>query len=213
MNSAHAFSYAVSGSYTENQMQKYAEYVNSSTQAFQQAGGWLAQQATSALSGFNDYLTSRAWEMGKRLLGKSDGDYVGRFEVGYLGSVAGLQGAQGFMRDYIMAHEGLHQDYLDEKISGYDGVFSPLNIGIGDENIFWRRAMNGLMHMETKDDVTRLKHAHYLESSGGGLSFRERVDVQKTWAAIGYHRTKNLFDITSETNKALKGAQQPSDVE
>jgi hypothetical protein len=213
MNSAHAFSYAVSGSYTENQMQKYAEYVNNSTQAFQQAGGWLAQQATNALEGFNNYMTSRAWEMGKRLLGKSDGDYVGRFEVGYLGSVAGLQGAQGFMRDYIMAHEGLHQDYLDDKISGYDGVFSPLNTGIGAENIFWRRAMNGLMHMETKDDVTRLKHAHYLESAGGGLSFRERVDVQKTWAAVGYHRTKGLFDITSETNKALKGAQPPADVE
>jgi hypothetical protein len=213
MNSAHAFSYAVSGSYTENQMQKYADYVNNSTQAFQQAGGWLAQQATNALEGFNSYMTSRAWEMGKRLLGKSDGDYVGRFEVGYLGSVAGLQGAQGFMRDYIMAHEGLHQDYLDEKISGYDGVFSPLNVGIGQENIFWRRAMNGLLHLETKDDVTRLKHAHYLESSGGGLSFRERVDVQKTWTAVGYHRTKGLFDITSETNKALKGAVTPSDDE
>jgi hypothetical protein len=45
------------------------------------------------------------------------------------------------------------------------------------------------------------------------LSFRERVDVQKTWAAVGYHRTKNMFDITSETNKALKGAVKPSDDE
>jgi len=213
MNSAEAFSYAVSGSYTENQMQKYAQYVNDSTQAFQQAGGWLAQQATNALEGFNNFLTSRAWEMGKRLLGNSDGDYVGRFEVGYLGSVAGLQGAQGFMRDYIMAHAGLHQDYLDEKISGYDGNFSPLNVGIAEENIFWRRAMNGMLHIEAKDDLSRLKHSHYLESSGGGLSFRERVDVQKTWAAIGLHRTKALFDITSETNQALKGAEKPSDAE
>ena len=213
MNSAHAFTYAISGSYTENQMQKYSNYTNQVAQAFQQGGGWLADQATRALDGFNTFVNSRAWEMSKRLLGKSDGDYVSRFEIGYLGSVNGLQGAQGFMRDYIMAHAGIQQDYQNDLVEGYDGNFSKLCVGIGEENIFYRRAMNGMLHIETVEDKQRARHTHYMESMGGGLSFRERVDVHKTWAAIDHHRAKKLFDVTSERNNPLPTAETSSDDE
>lgn len=209
MNSANAFTYAISGSYTENQMNKYSDYVNQGAALFQQTGGWLAEQANRALDGFNTFLNSRAWEMSKRLLGKSDGDFVGRFDIGYLGSIDGLQGAQGYMRDYIMAHQGLMQDFLDERIEGYGGNVNPLCTGVADQNVFWRRAMNGLLNVQMVEDKPQLRHTHYSESLGGGLSFRERVDVQKTWAAIDHHRAKQMFDVTSESGKYYKDYVQP----
>jgi len=202
MNSADAFVYAMSGSYTENQMQHYANYVNQNNST-QGVSGWLAQQATKSLDNFNTFLTSRAWEMGARLAAQREGDFVGQFDIGYLGSINGLQGARGFMRDYIMAHAGLHQDYLDEKIEGYGGDFHSRCTGIAEENMFWRRAMNGVLNFTEKENVPQLRHAHYHESLGGGLSFRERNNIQKTWAAIDHHRAKQLFDITSPGNVEL----------
>lgn len=211
MNSANAFTFAISGSYTENQMQQYQQYVNQSAAAFQSVGGWLAQQATKAVDNFSNFMDSRAWEMGKRLLNNQDGEYVGRFEIGYLGTVHGLQGAQGFMRDYIMAHKGLHQDWLDGNIEGYDGEFHARCRGIGEENIFYRRAMHGLLNLEMVNDAPQMRHTHYHESLGGGLSFRERVDIQKTWTAVDHHRAKALFDVTSPSNQPLKNAKDPGE--
>ena len=212
MNSANAFSYAISGSYTDQQMAKHAEYINQSTSVFQQAGGWLAEQANRMLTGFNNFLNSRAWEMGKRLLNNHEGEYVGQFEIGYLGSLSALQGAQGYMRDYIMAHPEVMQDYLLENIEGYGGQFNPLCTGIKEENIFYRRAMNGLLNLEKGEDKTQLRHTHYYDSMGGGLSFRERVNVAKTWAAVDHHRAAKMFDITSPGGNKRKDYIEPSDL-
>lgn len=209
MNSANAFSYAISGSFTENQIAKYGDYVNQSASLLQGAGGWLAQQANKTLETFDKFVNSRAWEMGKRLLGTSDGDYVGRYEIGYLGSIEALQGAQGHMRDIIMAHPAMMQMYLDEEISGYGGDFSNWNTGVGADNLFYRRVMNGVLNLETVDDKAQLRHTHYFDTVGGQLSFRERVDSHKTWAAIDHHRAKKMFDLTSEEGAKLKSYVEP----
>lgn len=197
MNSAHAFSYASSGSYTEAQMARHQEYVSNSLAMFQNGGGWLAEQANKAMDGFNKFFNSRAWELGKRLLNKTDGEFVSRFEIGYLGSVDAILGAEGYMRDYIMAHEGLHQDYIDKTFGGFDGDFNKLCVGVGDTNPFYRRAMNGVLDLREVEDKKLLHHTHYQDSMGGGLSFRERVNIQKTWSAISHHRAKGLFEIKS----------------
>lgn len=203
MNSANAFMYACSGSYNEEQMKNYSSFVNQNVAQFQQMGGWLAQQATKTLDGFNNFLNSRAWEMGKRLLNKSDGEHVGQFEIGYLGSVGALQGASGFMRDYVMAHRGIMEGYLDETLEGFGGDFSTHCNGVGEDNIFYRRSMNGLLNLETVDDKPTLRHTHYHETLGGGLSFRERVDIAKTWRALDHHLANGLFDVTSIEGKEL----------
>lgn len=209
MNSANAFSYAISGSFTENQIAKYGDYVNQTASALQGAGGWLAQQANKTLESFDKFVNSRAWEMGKRLLGQSDGDYVGRYEIGYLGSIEALQGAQGHMRDMIMCHPALMGMYMNEEISGYGGDFSAWNTGIAEENIFYRRMWNGVMNLETVDDKPQLRHTHYYDTVGGQLSFRERVDSHKTHAAIDHHRLKSMFDLTSEMGDKLKSYIEP----
>lgn len=210
MKSANAFSYAISGSFNENQIAKYGAYVNQSAAALQNAGGWLAQQANKTLDSFNTFVNSRAWEMGKRLLGQSDGDYVGRYEIGYLGSLEGLQGAQGHMRDIIMCHPGLQQMYLDEEISGYAGDFSNWNTGIKEENLFYRRMWNGVLNVETVDDKPTLRHTHYYDTVGGQLSFREIVNSHKTHAAIDHHMAKKMFDVTSEMGDKLKSYVEPA---
>lgn len=211
LNSAHAFSYAISGSFTEESINKYAAYVNNTTAKLQQMGGWLGQQAINTMKGFDSFLNSRAWEMSKRLLSKEDGEYVGRFDIGYLGSISALQGADGYMRDYIMAHEGLMTDFLAEEIEGYDGDFSNFCKGVGEENLFFRRAMNGLLNLRTVDEKAELRRTHYNDSLGGRLSFRERVDVQKTWAAIDHHRANTMFDLTSSTGKRVSSWVDPDE--
>lgn len=208
MNSAHAFTYAMSGASTEAQMNRYSQFVNNSMARFQQMGGWLGEQASKTLDSFNNFINSRAWELNKRLFGDETGDYVGRFEVGYLGSLEGLQNAQGFMRDYIMAHPDVMQGYLDETLEGFGGEFNKLCTGLGEDNLFYRRGMSGVLNLETKDDKLTLRHTHYHESMGGGLSFRERVGVQDTWRAIDHHMAAKMFDVTSPSGRELKTEEE-----
>jgi len=208
MNSANAFGYAISGAYTDSQMQNHAEYVNQGAAMFRSAGGWLAQQADKAMESFNTFLNSRAWELGKRLLNQQDGEYVPRFEIGYLGTVHGLQNSQGYMRDFIMAHPGMQQDYLDGRASGYGGDFHQRCTGIAEENIFWRRAHDGVLRFDGEEDQRRLLHTHYQESIGGRLEWRDISNLQKTFTAIDYHRAKSMFDISSAENAKWGGADE-----
>lgn len=214
MKSANAFSYAISGSFTESQINRYGEYVNGTAAALQGVGGWLEKQATKTMECFDKFKNSRAWEMGKRLLGQSDGDYVGRYEIGYLGSLEGLQGAQGHMRDIIMCHPALQQMYMDKEISGYDGNFSAWCTGIGADNLFYRKMWSGVLNLSTTDEgPPTLRHTHYFDTAGGGVgySFREKVDSHKTHIAIDHHRAKKMFDVTSEQGDKLKSYIEPSE--
>jgi hypothetical protein len=213
MKSANAFSYAISGSYTEDQMSRYGDYINQSAAALQGLGGWLSDQANKTLQTFDKFLNSRAWEMGRRLLGNSDGDFVPRYEVGYLGSIEALQNAQGFMRDVIMAHPVLQQLYLDGEISGYGGEFSAWCTGVGQDNLFYRKMWDGALNLEQVDGVNQLRHTHFRDTIGGKYSFREKVDSHKTHAAITHHMASTLFDLTSEEGNKRKSHQDDPEAE
>lgn len=207
MNSAAAFSYAISGSMTEQSMNQYANMLNASHQQVKALGGWLAQQAEKTMDGFNQFVNSRAWELGARMLKKNDGEYVGRFDIGYLGSMAGLQGAEGFMRNYIMANPEVMQLYLDGEISGYDGEFHESCSGVGRANPYYRKAMHGIVHFTEVDETRRAVHTHYHDTGGGQLSFRQRDNIQKTYNAINHHLAATQFDFTSVDGKKRKSFQ------
>lgn len=211
MKSANAFSYAISGSFTEDQINKYGNYVHQSAAALQGLGGWLAEQANKTLNTFDKFLSSRAWEMGRRLLGNSDGDFVSRFEIGYLGSIEGIQGAQGYMRDVIMAHPLMQQLYLDGEVSGYGGEFSKWCTGVGEDNIFYRRMYDGVLNLEQVDGKPALRHTHFHDSVGGKYSFREKVNAHKTHAAINHHMASTEFDLTSELGEKRKSFQEAAE--
>lgn len=210
MNSANAFSYAISGSFTEDQVSNYGNYVQRNVDMFKNIGGWLGEQANKTMDAFNDFVSSKAWEMSKRILGKSDGEYVSRYEIGYLGSVGGIQGAEGFMRDVIMAHPGMMQLYLDEEISGYGGDFSKWCTGIGADNLYYRRMWNGVLNLDHVDEKAVLSRTHFNDSVGGKLSFREKVNSHKTHRAIDHHLANTLFDLSSAEGAKRKSREVDS---
>lgn len=202
------FSHAISGSLTESQISNYKNHVT--TNLATPIGGWIQQQAEKIADNFNHFLNSRVWEFSKRMVNdKDEGEYVSSFDVGYLGSLNGLQSATGLMRNYIMANPDIAQLYQDELISGYEGEFSPWSTGVGEDNLFYRQSMSGLLTTQTTivDDKEQLqlKHTHYRDSVSPDLTFRDKVNIQKTWNATALHMAKEgLFDITSSTGEKRK---------
>lgn len=201
-HSAAYFSHAFSGALNEGQINQYKQYLDNSRT---ELTGWLGQQAKIVSGNFTDFFNSKAWEFSKRLLKKNDGEYVSSFDIGYLGTMTGLQNATGLMRNYIMAHEDVMQLYNDERIVGYGGDFNDWCSGIGEDNLYWRQSMSGVLTVKPVDGVDTMMHNHYYDSVTGELSFREKVDVHKTWKAITHHiANKELFDITSVENEKIK---------
>jgi len=202
LNSADAFSFSISGSHTETSINRYADYLNRANNALNRFGGWLGEQAARNMESFDDFLSSRAWEMGKRLLNKEDGEFVGRYSIGYLGSLNAQQQAEGYMRDVIMANPVIQQLYLDGEVDGYGGEFSHFCSGIGADNLIWRRMFDGVVNLDKVEEVNRLRRTSYSDSAVGKYSYRDKVYAHKTHAASNHHIATTQFDITSsEGNK------------
>lgn len=205
MNSADAFSFSISGSHTEGSINRYADYLNRANQALGRFGGWLGDQAARNMESFDNFVSSRAWEMGKRLLNKEDGEFVGRYSIGYLGSLNAQQQADGYMRDVIMANPIIQQLYLDGEIDGYGGEFSHFCSGIGADNLIWRRMFDGVVNLTKQEDVNHLSRSSYSDSAAGKYSYRDKVYAHKTHAASNHHIATTQFDITSS-----KGSKRAS---
>lgn len=204
MNSADAFSFSISGSHTETSISRYADYLNRTNSALGRFGGWLGDQAARNMESFDTFLQSRAWEMGKRLLNKEDGEFVGRYSIGYLGSVSAQQNADGYMRDVIMANPIIQQLYMDEEIDGYGGEFSHFCKGIGADNLIWRRMFDGVVNLDKLEEVNRLRRTSYNDSAVGKYSYRDKVYAHKTHAASNHHIATTQFDITSSAGNKRK---------
>jgi len=202
MNSAHAFAYAMSGSFTDQQIAQNAAYVNQNVAAVQAAGGWLAGQATKILDGFNNFLNSRAWEFGRRLAAQSENGYVGRFDIGFIGSAEGILGAQGLMANYIMANPRHMQAMLDGLIDNYKDLASTCT-GVGIANPFYRKAMNGIMDLQMVDGKAKLSHSHFFDTGGTQLSFTDLDSIHRTWSASDIHRAKGLFDVKRDEDDVV----------
>lgn len=204
MNSVDLFTHAFAGAQTESSMKSYSQSVNIGVGDLT---GWMAEKANEMKADFKSFMDSRLWEFSARIMGDGDGDYVGRFEIGYLGTANGLQGAQGFMRDYIMASPTVRQMYEDDLLDGYGGEFSSDNVGIGRDNIYFRRATNGVVRREND----RMLHSHFSDTGLPGLSFRERVNIHKTWRAADAWLAETFLDITSVRGENRKDHQENID--
>lgn len=211
MNSADAFSFSISGSHTESSINRYADYLNRANTALGRLGGWLGEQAARNMESFDNFLSSRAWEMGKRLLNKDDGEFVGRYSIGYLGSVNAQQQADGYMRDVIMANPVIQQLYLDGEVEGYGGEFSHFCSGIGADNLIWRRMFDGVLNLTKQDDVNHLSRVSYNDSAVGKYSYRDKVFAHKTHAASNHHIATTQFDITSSLGNKRKSFMDPEE--
>ena len=202
MNSAHAFAYAMSGSFTDQQIAQNAAYVNQNVAAVQAAGGWLAGQATKILDGFNNFLNSRAWEFGRRLLSQGGRTHIGRFDIGFIGYANDIMSAQGLMANYIMANPLHMQAKLDGLILGLEDTH-PTCKGVGIANPFYRKAMHGIMDLQTVDGKHTLSHSHFFDTGGTQVSFSDLDSIHRTWKATDYHRAQGLFDVKSEDDDVV----------
>lgn len=193
MNVTSAFSRGCGGALSSEAAQVYDNFIGNMLQKYDNLTGWLSETVDSVKKAHGNFMASKMWEFSNRI-GRS-GHYVGRFEIGYLSEVEYQRQATGFMRNYILANPNVMALYDTEQISGYDGEFSGLCEGIGWDNHYYAKAMDGLV---TKNEQDQYLYTTYRTSldEGKHLSPRERFDIQRTWLASDIH-IKNLFDPTS----------------
>lgn len=199
MNVTSAFVRGSSGSMTDSSASVLNNYMTSLYEKYDNLTGWLGETLDSVKDAHKNFMNSRMWEFSNRINGK-DGQYVGRFEIGYLSEVQYQQQATGFMRDYIMANPILMDLYQQDRVSGYDGDFHDICSGIGRDNYFYNRAVDGkVMYNEEEQTLIRTVHNSSRDTLTH-LTFSERVDIHRTWQATNLHIAKNLFDPTNITN-------------
>lgn len=211
INATSAFSRACSGSMTEASASAFDQYMGNFYQKYENLTGWLGDTVQSVKDAHKNFMESRMWEFGNRINGK-DGQYVGRFEIGYLSEVQYQQQATGFMRDYIMANPLLMALYETEQVSGYDGDFSNLCSGIGTDNYFFNKAMDG--KIDFNEEEQKLTRTVYTTSRDNltHLSFSERVDIHRTWKATNLHIANGLFDPTSVMNGKILSLEEVEEI-
>lgn len=196
LNATSAFTRAVSGSMTDASAGSYNRFMNNFYEKYENLSGWLGDTLTSVKDAHKNFMDSRMWEFSNRINGK-DGQYVGRFEIGYLSEVKYQQQATGFMRDYIMANPLLMELYNQERVNGYDGDFSALCSGIGTENYYYNKANDGMLNFDKEANTLTRTNFTSSRDSMTHLTFKERVDIHRTWQATNLHIAANLFDPTS----------------
>ncbi|WNV45881.1 hypothetical protein [Aeromonas phage AerS_266] len=194
MNATSAFMYGCGGAMSENAAASYNSYMGGIYNQFSNLTGWLSGAIDSVKKSHEKFMNSRMWEFSNRV-GK-DGYYVGRFEIGYLSDLKYQQQAVGFMRNYIMANPMMMGLYETGHISGYDDEFSSYCTGLGRDNYFYNKAVDGLNRL---NDDGIIERTQYLTNRDDfvRLSVKERIDIFRTWQASNLHLANELFDPTN----------------
>lgn len=207
LNATSAFTRAASGSMTDGSAAVFNTFMTTFYEKYDNLSGWLGETVQSVKDAHSSFMNSRLWEFSNRVNGK-DGQFVGRFEIGYLSEVEYQQQATGFMRDYIMANPLLMELYQDDRVSGYGGDFSALCSGIGRDNYFFNKTQDGAVLFDAEEKT--LNRTAYTSSRDNlsHLSFSERVDIHRTWQATNLHIAKNLFDPTSIAGENILSVEE-----
>lgn len=182
----------------------YNRFMGNMFEKYQNLSGWLSGAVESAVQSHDNFMNSRMWEFSKRI--GNDGHFVGRFDVGYLSEARYQQQATGFMRNFILANPEMYALYEAGRVSGYDGDFSDRCSGLGIDNYYYNKAMDGLAHL-VDDEMHRTAFNTSVDSYTH-LSAMERINVQRTWNATNVHIAKNLFDPTSIVGEKILSVEQ-----
>lgn len=192
---------------TDSSAAVFDGYMANMYQKYDNLSGWLGETLNSVKELHTNFMNSRMWEFSNRINGK-DGQYVGRFEIGYLSDVQYQQQALGFMRDYIMANPELMALYQTGQVSGYDGDFHNACNGLGRDNYFYNRSIDGkVMYDKEENTLTRTMFTSSRDDLAH-LGISERVDIHRTWQATNLHIAKNLFDPTSVANGKILSLEE-----
>lgn len=205
INVTSAFSMGIGGSLTQASADVYNRFMGGMFEKYQNLSGWLSGAMDNAVKSHENFMNSRMWEFSNRI-GK-DGQYVGRFDIGYLSETQYQQQATGFMRNFIMANQNVWELYEADRISGYDGDFSDRCAGLGRDNYYYNKAMDGLVHMGDDERMIRTQYNTSVDSYTH-LSAMERINIQRTWNASNVHIAKNLFDMTSVMGEKILSVEE-----
>lgn len=197
ISASRAFTLASCGSMTEHSAAAYDQYMQNYYSKLDGLGGWLGEALGKARQAHDNFMESRLWEFGKIVKGNV-GNYVGKYEIGYLGALRSQQSAQGYMRDIITANPMVMSLFQTEQISGYDKDIHHLNKGIGEDNYFYRKVMDGGVSINRNNENSSYSLKIYSHSRDNHTHYtmRERMDARKTWRATECY-IKNGFDPTS----------------
>lgn len=196
LNATSAFTRACSGSMTDASAGAFDKFMGNFYSKYDNLSGWLGETLNTVKEAHNNFMESRMWEFSNRVNGK-DGQYVGRFEIGYLSEVQYQQQATGFMRDYIMANPLMMGLFNDGRVDGYGGDFSDLCTGIGRDNFYFNKANDGKVVFDKEENTLNRTVFTSSRDSMNHLTFKERVDIHRTWQASNLHIAANLFDPSS----------------
>lgn len=193
LNATSAFSMGTSGSLSAGAADAYNTYMGNLYNSYTNLDGWLGETLKAVKVEHQNFMNSRLWEFSKRI--NKDGHFVGRFEIGYLSEAHFQSQATGLMRNYIMANPNVMRMYLDERISGFEGEFSALCHGLGRDNYYYNKAIDGMNIYDPEKGLSRTTF-HTSRDAGVGLSMRERMDISRTWTASNAHIARDQLDMT-----------------
>lgn len=205
LTSSDAFTYASCGSLDENSAAIYDETLRGYYDNIKVTSGWLSETIDRVKKSHDIFMKSRMWEFGKSL-SSNEGRYVGRFEIGYLGDLPYQQQAIGMMRDIIMANPMMMELYEQGRVAGYDRLFNDLNSGIGRDNFFYNKVMDGYLHKDKEDKLTHTVYRNNRDSYTH-YNTRERFGALKTWRASNQHISKGN-DPSSIVNNKIRSVEE-----
>lgn len=207
MSVSSAFNRTACGSISSQAAHEYDNFMRDYYTHLQGYGGWVGEIVGKVLEEHDTFMTSRMWEFGRT--GRADiGNYVGRYEIGYLRTLSAQQNAKGYMCSVIMANPLVSRMYEEGLIDGFsDEVLHLFCTGVGEDNYFYRKVTDSTLSI-TADNVPE-EYKRYLSTRDKltTLSEHEREDALRTWRATESFVNRG-YDPTSITNGPIKSVEE-----
>lgn len=206
MTASQFFSRSAAGSLSEESAMAYDSQMQDYYTRFDGATGWLKEAVDKTKQLHDTFMSSRMWEFSKIAKGEV-GTFVGRYEIGYLGSLYAQRGADGFMRDIIMANPTVMELFEAERLTGYDTDLHRYNTGLGNDNYFYRKVTDGVVTIKHGDEMNG--HSIYLNTRDdfAHYSARERMGAKRTWRASDAY-VKNGYNPTSTLEQNIFSVEE-----
>lgn len=210
ISSSSAFAYAASGRMSEQAAREYDRKIEERLARYRNTGGWLEEAVSRAEENHRYYIDSGMWDFANIVRG-SNGVYVGKYDIGYLGTVNAQRNAVGLMQSVIEANPTVRELIEAGRITGYGGVENVDEWG-KELDYYYQKLTDGLLSKKDAEMVARWyltsrdSHTHY--------SAKERTDAAKTWRmsnrmiAHGFDPTAYGNVLTVEEAEELRKSEE-----
>lgn len=192
ISASSAFAYAAAGRMSEQAAREYDRAISERLSRYRDTGGWLSEAVGRAEENHRFYIDSGMWDFANLVRG-SNGVYVGRYDIGYLGTVKAQRNARGLMRHVIEANPIIRSLIEAGRISGYEEMDDRSEWG-KELDYYYQKLTDGLLTKQDEEMIvkwyitSRDNHTRY--------SAKERTDAAKTWR-MSNRMVEQGFDPTA----------------